>query len=198
MIKERIVTRRLPCRLTRLEALDRAQRLVELLDALNDKLKEKAQVLKDFGIDIKDLQGEVNGMRLIVKHNEENRTVDCRELFDFRAGLVHLVRLDTGDEVGDPRHITNEERQLNYFNTIEELDPTPLTAAPPRDETAAELPAEPPVEAERETASVADEPNEFTQTELVLPDDLPDASRPDEQAVADPLLDALTDESSRN
>ena len=191
MIKERIVSRRLPCRLTRGEALDRAQRLTELMDAMMAKMKAKAEVMKAFTTDIKDLQGEVNGMKLIVQRGEEMRTVNCREMFNFTAGLVHLVRLDTGDEVGEPRHVTQDERQANFFTELDEIDPTPLT--PPDLPTADELAVEfreamntvestVPVELEEE--------DQFTETELSLPED--------ETAEDDPLLDCLTDDQPHN
>lgn len=193
IIKERIVSRRLPCRLTRSEALDRAQRLTELLDALSAKMKAKAEVMKEFATDIKDLQGEVNGMKLIVQRGEEMRTVNCRELFNFTAGLVHLVRLDTGDEVGEPRHVTEDERQGNFFSDIEEIDPTPVErdAAPSADEVAAAFIEDMNAEEARSVEADADaEADEFSET--AFPEELPS------EGADDPLLAQLKDDDLPN
>jgi hypothetical protein len=105
----KVIERMLPCKLTQLEIHEKIKKLRVKMDELReihtreksykDEIKEaKKEVEPDIGILTKEISEE-----------SELRTVKCAVMYDSETFDCYTVRLDTGEQVGKPRRMTQEE-----------------------------------------------------------------------------------------
>ncbi|MCC6989914.1 MAG: hypothetical protein IT181_12995 [Acidobacteria bacterium] len=106
----RTVSQVLTCQLTDDEQRERGRQLAEALRAVGEEeLDQKAQKerMKER---LEALHGEVTRLGGIVRAGEEERAVQVRLELDDEKGMVHSVRLDTG-ELFHSRPMTQQEKQ---------------------------------------------------------------------------------------
>lgn len=84
-----------------------AAKLDDECDELDRQLKTVGKGLRD---DLKMKRGQIRGLHKDITAGAEDRPVLCYEKKDFNAGLVRVVRTDTGEEV-ESRVMDGSERQ---------------------------------------------------------------------------------------
>jgi hypothetical protein len=84
-----------------------AAKLDDECDELSEKLKTVGKGLRG---DLKMKRGQIRGLHKDITAGTEDRPVLCYERKDFNAGLVRVVRTDTGEEV-ESRVMDGSERQ---------------------------------------------------------------------------------------
>jgi hypothetical protein len=177
----KVIERMLPCKLTHLEIHEKIKKLRVKMDELReintrekfykDEIKEaKKEVEPDIGILTKEISEE-----------SELRTVKCAVMYDTENLDCYTVRLDTGDQVGKPRRMTQEEieeqAKIDLVREAEKGRAGESSTAPPPDvaadgaEPANLEPQEPDVDqATGEIPSLTVEPGQEAQEPPADPD----------------------------
>jgi len=104
----------LPCVVTDSECLELAKQMSQLCKQKDDVEAEKARVGREFQKRIKDLSGEISGIKDVINTGLVNRHIACEKAFDYRNKLCITTRIDTGEIV--------EERPLYEDELQEEFD----------------------------------------------------------------------------
>lgn len=103
---------RLPMQLTEKEIMAKARELASVIREKNRLEFEKSETGKFYKTQIDSKEIEMRDLISIIEKGEENRPVSCEEFHDFGEGLVTIIRLDTGEHVGQ-RTMTAHERQVD-------------------------------------------------------------------------------------
>lgn len=146
---EEIKTRTLPCKLTPEELDDIARRCIHI-DAEIDRLTDhKNSVQMEANAKIKTLKSDKKEFNRNYLSGYEEREVEVNNRPDYLAGIMHIVRADTG-EIVETRRLTSEEQQmklealLNTPHTTDDrfrnldLPEEPIEPSEPTDEDEAE------------------------------------------------------------
>lgn len=102
----------LPVTLTENEILERSKALAETLQTKRRVENEKANEMRNYGEQLKDLAGEIAKLGQVVATGEESRSVNCEQRHN--EGRIEVVRLDTG-EVIESREASGDELQNDLF-----------------------------------------------------------------------------------
>jgi hypothetical protein len=120
MAETTVQTMMLPVALTHEEVFVRSQELSAAVSEGEKKSAELETFVEQSKATKKRLETEVEVLSLRVRHlatvvrsAREDRPVEIRRDYDYVAGKVETVRLDTGEIVGT-RGLTDEERQLAF------------------------------------------------------------------------------------
>lgn len=112
-------TRQLKCRLTESEVAAAASELATRLDDV-DSIKLAAKEAADnFKAEVSKVKKRSSDLRNMVRDHVETRMVECEDRMDYKAGIVHVIRLDTQEQI-KTRTLTDDERQafLPNIHTI--------------------------------------------------------------------------------
>lgn len=104
-------TMRLPVELTDAEMLEAGKRMSKALDDLEAVKAKKREAVSGFNAEIKGFEGTVHTLNEVLKSGAEEREVEVREEPDYAAGMVRVIRVDTGVQV-TMRSIDPDERQV--------------------------------------------------------------------------------------
>lgn len=102
----------LEVKLTEDEVLERSKALAETIQTKRKVENEKANDMRAYGEQLKDLSGEIAKLSHVVSTGEESRSVEVEE--SRREGNIVIVRLDTG-EVIETRAAEGDELQGEFF-----------------------------------------------------------------------------------
>ena len=128
----------LSCPMTDKERKDANNRLLSLLDMIDNETAAMDSAKKLAKAKIEEHEAEVKRIRLELQGGKIDKPVKCEEQFFYRVGLVHDVRTDTG-EVIDERAMTIEERQPSLFNGDGDGEDSETTSDEDGDEPPPEL-----------------------------------------------------------
>ncbi len=110
-----MITRELAVELTETEKTAKGQSIARTLEHIDELEQEKKDRTRD-------LANIIKGERLVAKklarqlrEGKEIRPVECTEDLDFRIGVAHLKRNDTG-EVIETRPLRVDERTPKLFD----------------------------------------------------------------------------------
>lgn len=124
-------TKELPCRLTSDELAERADHLVERMDALETSKATAKTTAEQFKKEANGIEVEIGKLQTVIRSHKEPRTVECATVPLYSAHAMVTVRLDSGAEVSR-RPLTDNERTPDLFSGQkaegaegEEVIPTP-------------------------------------------------------------------------
>lgn len=103
-------TRELECALTREEVEEKAQEAASLLERRDQKEADLKEQQKRWKNEISQLDVEHRIVSSEVRSKSTVRPVECERVFDYDAGKVREVRLDTFETL-HTRNMTDSERQ---------------------------------------------------------------------------------------
>ena len=101
-------TCRLPVKMTKDQQVAIANQLAEIVA----KIEQDKQNMTMFRDSIKEKQGSMDNLLAILRRGSVEREVECEYLFDFKRKVKTLVRMDTGENLGDYT-LTKEELQVD-------------------------------------------------------------------------------------
>ncbi len=105
----------LPVQLTPDEVKKKTKHLLQHLEEIDQLDSEAKRVAKHNKDIIAGHQADVRELRLVLAEGSERRDVKCEEVYDWTAGTVDTVRLDTNEKVKElgTRKISAIERQTH-------------------------------------------------------------------------------------
>lgn len=103
----------LPCVVNRGELDQDTKKMCEEMVEKEKFENQKKSLSESYGNLIKAKQVEIDRLRQVVASGLRVQKVDCEERFDFAAGKVTVVRLDTNETV-EIREMEPEERQATF------------------------------------------------------------------------------------
>lgn len=103
----------LPVRLTQDELNQRAKRLTEAVQEIDENDAWKKACMREHKDKDETLQGEVRRLSRIVNSGEEYRQVECEEVPNWKKGTMETYRMDTGECV-DFRPMSTAEKQAQF------------------------------------------------------------------------------------
>lgn len=98
--------------LTEDEVREHADRMATRMEDLELLTDEFNTVKRDYKSRLEIIELEVRQHAQKVRNRWELRPVECEVVRDFKAGVVRIVRTDTG-EIAYERRMSNEDRQQN-------------------------------------------------------------------------------------
>lgn len=109
----RITTRLLPVALTESERLAIGESVEAKATEIEIVEADKRAAVAKHNSALKELRGELSRLRTNFRNHSEEREVECREE-PGEGGTIRVIRLDTGEFVGDVREegADGDERQL--------------------------------------------------------------------------------------
>lgn len=110
-MKKEKFQRWLPVELSDAKILERSREMGQLLEQKRKIEREKAQIVKDFSDQIKDISGEIAKLTTIVNTGQEEQQVTCVREYDHNNKEVREVRIDTG-EILTTRPLQVDESQI--------------------------------------------------------------------------------------
>lgn len=123
-VRTRMTVESLRCDLTqeeqRVKGLDLAQQEKHVYD-LNHAKKLAAEEFKE---KIELATRRMTGCAQVLRDGYEYRPIECEEIYDFKSGLVRLMRKDTKSQVWE-RLMKDHERQMSFV--ADPIEPTPTT-----------------------------------------------------------------------
>ena len=125
-----MISRRLPCRLTEVESVDRCKELAGAVEEreessqLHEAAKERTKELKEA---LAAREGRVTTISKVISSNTETRDVECCVILDYNQSRVLTQRTDT-DAIVSIRPMNEEELQMEIYADGEEADPIALKA----------------------------------------------------------------------
>lgn len=113
-VKTKKIVLSLPCLMTkeeqRLKGLEMATKDHELF-----KKREEAAIAKEkFKKEAEAISGAITTLARALRDGYENRSIECKEIHDYNAGTVQIVRTDTG-AVHEERAMSDHERQTTFI-----------------------------------------------------------------------------------
>lgn len=117
-VKRKTVQRTLRCDLTHEEQRIKGLEMAEALSSMRDVEKAKADANKGYDEDIKSHKGRAAGLAQILRQGWETRGVECELVLDYQTSKVLVRRKDTKETV-EERAMTEEERQVSFFDEDE-------------------------------------------------------------------------------
>lgn len=96
---------------------EKEKKVSELLQVMNTKDASEAQfnsVKKSHQAEVKDYERQIEHLRNVVDTGAEWRDVECSQTFDYKRGMVDIIRVDTGAKVRS-RVMKEGERQAQLF-----------------------------------------------------------------------------------
>lgn len=123
-----LISRRLPCRLTESENVERCKELAGAVEEREEAAmtfeaaKERTKELKDVVVA---REGRVTTISKVISSNTETRDVDCCVILDYGQSRVLAQRTDT-DAIVSVRPMNEEELQMEIYQEGEEADPVAL------------------------------------------------------------------------
>lgn len=108
-------TRKLRVRLDSHEVDARATRAAEAWQEAHHLAAELKEYQKAEKAKIGRLFAEHDLLQAVVRERSEEREVKCEEHYDDELGLVTTFRVDTGEQVGEPRRMSEDERQTELL-----------------------------------------------------------------------------------
>jgi len=117
--KEKQFKKELPVVLTPDEIRERGVMMAQHINKIEGLVAQKAQVNKEIGDEIKNLQADLSLVATAVRTGEEMQMIDVLVKADPDKPLITSTRLDTG-EVFDTRAMTPDEQQEEMPGTTEE------------------------------------------------------------------------------
>lgn len=135
MSKRRKLVLTLPVDYSQQELDERRDRLSAAAleyDAVEDEKKSASSVYNE---QLKALRGEMRQIAKQIHRKGEDRAIDCiAEMHTPSVGFKTVIRLDTG-EVVKTEPMTDDERQENLFEEMDELERMYNTPEPPSSQT---------------------------------------------------------------
>lgn len=106
-------------KLTNADRLKIGQQLGDL-DNVEDQIKtSQAAAVAGFKARLADNQAERKQLSMCLRTGLQQRVAECQVVYDYDAGLVKYVELESG-QVVKTRDMSKEERQLNLFGGNED------------------------------------------------------------------------------
>lgn len=114
----------LECQLTASEVLQRGQAAARLAHAIDQAEAERARVKKAHKVEVGDMQARLTDLQREVRTGKATRAVRCVEQADYEDGMMHVIRIDTGERVRS-RPLTEKERQVDFLARSAKSDELP-------------------------------------------------------------------------
>jgi len=109
--------------LTQEELDERRDKLVKLIEDSTELEIEKKAATAQFNARKQKLTSAIGSIAIEVRERKTYRPVDCAEMPDYKAGIVTIVRQDTG-EIVRTRVMTDEDRQAKIALVKEKAEET--------------------------------------------------------------------------
>ena len=106
-------SRELPCRLTRDELFERADRLSWQMEHRSELEHDHKAAKERMKGAMEDCDGSISNLSKVLRSRAEFRTIDCQILIDDEKGKAFYVRTDTGEVIA-AREIWESEKQLDF------------------------------------------------------------------------------------
>lgn len=103
-------TERLPVKLTEDEIREKGKKLAQLMHDKTEVEVEAKNTAAGFKLRIKDIESAGSTLAHEIKSGKEMRQVEVHEQFDYRRGVVEVLRADTMEPIFS-RALKPEERQ---------------------------------------------------------------------------------------
>lgn len=103
---------RLPCKLTDDELREKGSELEAALGAVDVLEEEKAETGKAFKARIELAEARVRELRTCIRTKNEDRDIECLEIFELRLGVARTVRVDDGTLIRE-RALRSSELQTS-------------------------------------------------------------------------------------
>lgn len=113
-IEEKEVTRQLPVKLTSEEQQQFIQKTYALRRQVKEERAAKAEAVKEHNRRIREFQKELEETEDLLAAGEQEKACECKESWNYSAGMVITTRNDTGEMV-EERPMTDDERQAGLF-----------------------------------------------------------------------------------
>ena len=101
-------TRDLPCVLTEAEVATKAAQLVEFMHEKRVEADAFDEIRRAHKKKMADLEMDSGVLAIEVRNQREDREVDCQEILNREAGTVEMVRMDTGEKIGERQATPSE------------------------------------------------------------------------------------------
>ncbi len=119
----------LPVKLTKDEIAEQGQRLAQLLQDQGELERAHKDTKTQLKADEDKAQALVIDCAAVIRSGEEVRPVEVEIRADFKAGMVAVVRLDTGKTV-TTRKLSDDERQKRLVFEDDDEAPPPKPTTP--------------------------------------------------------------------
>ena len=113
-VRKQQFQRQLQCALTIEEWNRRANESARLIERRDQFEAELKSAQKSGKAQLSEMDAELRRINTQIRDRAELRLVQCERVLDYDAGLVSEVRTDTGEVMGSPRKMTDEETQRGF------------------------------------------------------------------------------------
>lgn len=110
-ITRREIVRTLPVKLTTKELLAAGRDQADSHEKLRDTEGQMKAAADEYKVKIKAITGTIVRLANLIRAGYEHREVKCEQVYDFEAGRVQIMRLDTAEIVED-RPLRQDEQQM--------------------------------------------------------------------------------------
>lgn len=115
-----MVTRRLKCRLTDDEILERGQQLANAEHAWQKTEEERKETNAEFKESLDTIDARIAALTKAIRDRVEERDVECEVRPDYRVGKNLVIRIDT-EETVEALDMTEAERQMELLPGAREV-----------------------------------------------------------------------------
>jgi hypothetical protein len=117
-VLHRTFSKQLPVKIKDGDREKRIKRHLEVEREIDKAKNEKATAMVEHNKAIKDMNAERKALLDTIETGVEEKEIECKEVKDFRRGVMITTRTDTNEEI-DERPLTVDERQevMGYSDT---------------------------------------------------------------------------------